>query len=118
MRLGLAFVFLVLSAALSTSAGALDLSGFKEKLNDLAEPSSSSKPAGSGLSQFSTQDQIESLRQALTQGAQTAVSNLAKKDGYLGNDKVRIPLPETCKKRTRPCTKSAWANIPTSWSLR
>jgi len=96
MHRSLIFVFLGLSA----SAIALDLNGFKTKLSDLTKPASSSPatPSGSGLAQYSTQDQIESLRQALTQGAETAVANLAKKDGYLGNDKVRIPLPENLKK--------------------
>lgn len=94
MRLGLMLVFLILSAP----ADALDLNGLKSELSDLTKPSNPSKPAGSGLAQFSTQDQIESLKQALTQGANTAVSNLARKDGYLGNPKVRIPLPDSLQK--------------------
>jgi Protein of unknown function (DUF4197) len=77
---------------------ALDLDGFKTKLNELTKSPNSSKPSGSGLEQFSTQDQVESLRQALTQGARTAVSKLARKDGYLGNKKVRIPLPDSLNK--------------------
>jgi len=86
---------------------ALDLDGLKTKLNELTEPapSDSSKPAGSGLAQFSTKEQIESLRQALTQGAETAVSNLAKKDGYLGNVKVRIPLPDNLHKADKTMRK-------------
>jgi hypothetical protein len=51
-----------------------------------------------GLSSFSNKDQVASLKQALTQGAQTAVSNLSRKDGYLGNPKVHIPLPDSLKK--------------------
>ena len=51
------------------------------------------------LSSFSNKDQVASLKQALTQGAETAVKNLAKENGYLGNDKVRIPLPESLRKR-------------------
>jgi hypothetical protein len=100
MRCGLVFAFLVLSAALSPLAGALDLNGFKTKLNDLAKPaaSDSAAPAGPGLAQFSNKDQVGGLKQALTQGAETAVSNLARKDGYLGNDKVHIPLPDNLKK--------------------
>ena len=50
------------------------------------------------LSSFSNKDQISSLKQALSQGAETAVRNLAKENGYLGNDKVRIPLPESLQK--------------------
>jgi hypothetical protein len=89
---GLLFVFLVLSAP----AGALNLNEFKTKLNELAKPAESNPatPAGSGLAQFSTQYQIESLRQALTQGAVTSVSSLAREDSFLGNDRVHIPLPE------------------------
>jgi len=95
-RCGLIIAFLLLSSALAPSAVALDLSELKTKLNDLVKPdeSSAAAPASSGLEQFSAQDQIESLRQALTQGAETSVSILARKDGFLGNDKVRIPLPD------------------------
>lgn len=50
------------------------------------------------LSSFSNKDQVGSLKQALAQGAETAVSNLAKTDGYLGNIKVRIPLPDGLQK--------------------
>ena len=50
------------------------------------------------LSSFSNKDQVGSLKQALTQGAETAVKNLAKENGYLGNDKVRIPLPGNLQK--------------------
>ena len=82
----------------SACASALDLNGLKEKLNGLARPAAANPSAGSGLARFSTQDQVESLRQALTQGAETAVGSLARKDGYLGNDKVRIPLPDSLHK--------------------
>ena len=50
------------------------------------------------LSSFSNKDQVGSLKQALTQSAQTAVASLAKENGYLGNDKVRIPLPGSLQK--------------------
>jgi len=50
------------------------------------------------ISAFSNKDQVASLKQALTQGAETAVKNLARENGYLGNDKVRIPLPESLQK--------------------
>jgi hypothetical protein len=50
------------------------------------------------LSSFSNKDQIGSLKQALTQGAESAVSSLAKENGFLGNDKVRIPLPDSLQK--------------------
>lgn len=55
------------------------------------------KPADR-LAGISSSDQVGSLKQALVQGAETAVSSLAKENGYLGNDKVRIPLPENLQK--------------------
>ena len=73
----LKLIHTIFSASLlfvATGASALDLSGFNNK------------------------DQVGSLKQALTQGAETAVKNLAKENGYLGNDKVRIPLPESLQK--------------------
>ena len=51
-----------------------------------------------GLANFSNNDQVDSLKQALVQGAETAVANLSKENGYLGNNKVRIPLPENLQK--------------------
>lgn len=63
-----------------------------------AAPANTAKPAESTLSKFSNKDQIGSLKQALTQGAETAVASLAKENGYLGNDKVRIPLPDSLQK--------------------
>jgi Protein of unknown function (DUF4197) len=103
MRLCRILVFL----ALCGPAWALDLDGLKTKLDGLTKPTSSnsSNSAEFGLSQFSTQDQIKSLKQALTQGAVTAVSTLARKDGYLGNAKVRIPLPENLQKADKAMHK-------------
>ena len=93
--------------ACSAQAAALDLGGLpnKEQLGKMiggapqsaASAPQSAKPA-TELSTVSKQDQIGSLKQALAQGAETAVKNLAKENGYLGNDKVRIPLPENLKK--------------------
>ena len=57
------------------------------------------------LSSFSNKDQVTSLKQALTQGAETAVKNLGKENGFLGNDKVRIPLPESVQKASNALRK-------------
>lgn len=63
-----------------------------------AAASGSSGSSGSSLAKFSSKDQVGSLKQALTQGAETAVSNLSRENGFLGNDKVRIPLPASLQK--------------------
>lgn len=56
------------------------------------------QPSGNPLANISNKDQVGSLKQALGQGIETAVSSLSKTDGFLGNPKVRIPLPENLQK--------------------
>jgi len=108
IRCGWLLVFL----ALVQPAYAFDLDGLKAKLNDLGKPAASNPDKSPGLAQFSTREQIESLRQALTQGAQTSVSSLARKNGYLGNDKARIPLPENLQKADTALRKFGMGKYP------
>ncbi len=88
--------------ACSAQAAALDLGGLLDQATQYrAAPQAASAPAAkpaADLSSVSKQDQVTSLKQALTQGAETAVKNLAKENGYLGNPKVRIPLPDSLQK--------------------
>ncbi len=44
---------------------------------------------------LSNKDAAGALKEALTQGAGKAVGLLGKTDGFLGNPKVKIPLPES-----------------------
>jgi hypothetical protein len=104
--------WLLFFLALVQPVYAFDLDGLKEKFNDLGKPAVSNPDKKPGLAQFSTQEQIESLKQALTQGAQTAVSNLAKKDGYLGNNKVRIPLPDSLNKADKAMRRIGMGKYP------
>lgn len=106
-------LFAVIALAAS-HAHAFDFGGLLDKgLGNVGKPSpqnsgsatSGGTPVTAGaatpatnLASFSNNDQITSLKQALIQGAETAVANLSKENGYLGNDKVRIPLPESLKK--------------------
>ncbi|MBL8492375.1 MAG: DUF4197 domain-containing protein [Rhodocyclaceae bacterium] len=46
------------------------------------------------LGDLTNKDASGGLKEALTQGAGTAVDLLGKNDGFLGNPKVKIPLPE------------------------
>lgn len=45
------------------------------------------------LSDISGQEAGGGIKEALTQGASKAVDLLGRSDGFLGNDKVKIPLP-------------------------
>lgn len=51
-----------------------------------------------GLDGISTADSNNALRQALSQGAVAAVTGLGRTDGFFGNPKVKIPLPENLQK--------------------
>lgn len=46
-----------------------------------------------GLADLSNSDSTSGLKEALSKGADFAVSSLGKENGFLGNDKVKIPLP-------------------------
>jgi hypothetical protein len=52
------------------------------------------------LDQLTNKDTVGGLKEALTQGAGKAVDMLGKTDGFLGNPKVRIPLPGKLEKAT------------------
>ena len=46
------------------------------------------------LNSLSNTDAVSGLKDALTQGSAVAVSKLGVENGFLGNDKVEIPLPD------------------------
>ena len=52
----------------------------------------------SSLADLSNKDAVAGLKEALTQGAGKAVESLGRTDGFLGNAKVRIPLPQGVQK--------------------
>lgn len=51
-----------------------------------------------GLEEISNADASSGVKDALTKGAEYAVSTLGQENGFLGNDKVKIPLPGSLKK--------------------
>ena len=51
-----------------------------------------------GLSDLSNADASSGLKEALIQGAGKAVGKLGAVDGFLGNPKVKIPLPDSLEK--------------------
>lgn len=50
------------------------------------------------LGSLSNADAVSGLKDALTQGTAAAVSRLGAENGFLGNDKVKIPLPDAVKR--------------------
>lgn len=51
-----------------------------------------------GLDAISSGDASAGIKEALAKGADVAIAALGKKDGFLGNAKVKIPLPGTLQK--------------------
>ncbi|MFT3848399.1 MAG: DUF4197 domain-containing protein [Propionivibrio sp.] len=50
-----------------------------------------------GVNDLSTTDTASGLKEALTRGADLAISQLGKKDGFLGDKRVKIPLPKSAQ---------------------
>jgi len=50
------------------------------------------------LGSLSNADAVSGLKDALTQGSAAAVAKLGVENGFLGNDKVKIPLPDALKR--------------------
>ena len=50
------------------------------------------------LGNLSNADAVRGLKDALSQGSTAAVSKLGVENGFLGNDKVKIPLPDALKR--------------------
>lgn len=53
------------------------------------------------IADLSNQDAVQGLKDALVQGADRAVSQLGTANGFLGDPKVKIPLPASLQKAER-----------------
>lgn len=83
-------VLLLSGILLSGACCALDLNDILKGVTE-ATANRGSAPT----SNLSDQDVTRGLKDALVEGAAKAVSSLGRTDGFLLNDKVRIPLPES-----------------------
>ena len=53
--------------------------------------------AAAGIADLSNRDATAGLKEALLKGSQVAVQRLGAPNGFFGNDRVRIPLPDSLK---------------------
>jgi len=53
------------------------------------------------IEDISNKDAVAGLKEALQKGAGNAVGQLGRADGFLGNERVKIPLPESLQKADR-----------------
>lgn len=88
------WMILAAGLALALPAQALD---WNEMLKGvLGKPAGQS--AASGVDALSNADINAGLKEALTRGAEAAVSQLGQKDGFFGNAALKIPLPPSLQK--------------------
>lgn len=55
-------------------------------------------PAWAQLENISNRDAINALKDALDKGTRAAVAQLGREDGFLGDARVKIPLPESLRR--------------------
>jgi len=89
--------WIILAAGLSLAlpAHAID---WKEMLKGVVSKPASETPAASGVDALSSTDINAGLKEALTRGAEAAVAQLGQKDGFFGNEAMKIPLPPSLQK--------------------
>jgi hypothetical protein len=99
MHMKTRLLVLLVAATLAGGASALDLNELLKGVMD--------KPTGTQTAPSATKSAIDALtpaemnsglKEALTRGAEAAVAQLGKQDGFFGDPKLRIPLPDNLKK--------------------
>jgi hypothetical protein len=80
--------------ALANPSHAFDWNGLLKGV--LGEPAGQS--TNSGVDALSTTEINAGLKEALARGAESAVTQLGRKDGFFGDAKLKIPLPPTLQK--------------------
>lgn len=88
-------VVMVLSISTVAFAGWQDI--LKQQVDSIQQGDSSSVSTMAS-SALSNEDMIGGLKQALEKGVGYAVDGLGKTDGFLDNDKVKIPMPDKLAK--------------------
>ena len=58
-------------------------------------------PAAAQLERISNRDAVAGLKAALEKGSQAAVAQLGRPDGFLGDARVKIPLPDSLQRGER-----------------
>jgi len=87
-------IILAAGLALALPAQAFDLNEMLKGV--LGQPATQS--TASGVDALSNADINAGLKEALTRGAETAVTQLGQKDGFFGNAALKIPLPPSLQK--------------------
>ncbi len=89
------WLILTASLALAMPAQAVD---WNELLKGVFGKPASDEQAAGDVNALSNTEINAGLKEALVRGADAAVARLGQKDGFFGDEKLRIPLPEPLKK--------------------
>ncbi len=85
----------VICAALLVSAASnADWRNFLDKAKEVVTGEQQADVIDTKVDTLSNSDMVGGLKEALIQGSRAAIETLGKEDGFLGNPKVRISLPE------------------------
>ncbi len=95
-----AIVLALVMSVLSTPA----LAGWADVLDKVQSqlPASAASSSGGVAANLPQADYAQGLKEALAKGAQKAVTSLGQANGYLGNEAVKILLPESLQKLEAP----------------
>ena len=90
---------MVLAAALGLALPAHAIDWNEMLRGVLGTPGTSGRaPAASGVDALSNTEISAGLKEALARGADAAVAQLGRKDGFFGNPELKIPLPPSLQK--------------------
>lgn len=92
--------WMILAAGLTLAlpAQAFDFGALLQGMTGKSTEQSNGTAASSGVDALSNTDISSGLKEALTRGADAAVSQLGQKDGFFGNAALKIPLPPGLQK--------------------
>jgi hypothetical protein len=88
------WIILATGLTLALPAQAFDLNELLKGV--VSKPAS--QTSSSGVDALSSTEINSGLKEALTRGAETAVTQLGQKDGFFGNPELKIPLPPSLQK--------------------
>lgn len=91
----------LLASGFTLSASAYDFGNLQDKLKGALNKdsgTSQSSPAQSAIDKLTPAEMNSGLKEALTKGAEVAVAQLGKENGFWSDPKLRIPLPDNLKK--------------------
>ncbi|MGA7180172.1 MAG: DUF4197 domain-containing protein [Thiobacillaceae bacterium] len=92
-------VAVLLAAGLASPAYAFDFGSLQDQLKGLMNQGSATSTAPkSGVDSLTPSEINGGLKEALTKGAEAAVAQLGKTDGFWADPKLRIPLPANLQK--------------------